>query len=96
MQEFKRAEEVIQPLGGDEALFEDLLIDLAGLEVQGWIESMIDFLAFDPRKDQMLPPNCIQVWRSFDPMKQEMTFLRLLGAVKALMEPPEESSVYVS
>ncbi len=83
----------------EEKQIQQLHKDLSTFEVNGWISSLIDYCAFDPRafeSDAAMPPDTIEVWRSLTEYQREMAFCFLLGAVKALIQPPQETGDYSS
>lgn len=83
----------------EEKQIDQLMTDLSTFEVNGWIGTLIDFMAFDPRAygdDASLPEDTVDVWRKLTDYQQEMAFMYLLGAVKGLIQPPQENGDYAS
>lgn len=82
----------------EEKIFDEIERDLTTVEVNDWIGSLIDYMAFDPRayQSKALPPDTIESWRRLSEWQREMAFLYLLGSVRSLIQPPQENGDYSS
>jgi hypothetical protein len=74
----------------EEVLIDQLMDDVDTFEVNGWVEWIIDYLAFDPRSATELPPNIMETWRSLTHTQQAKAFMFAVGAIRALIHAPQE------
>ncbi len=69
------------------------MTDISNFEVQQWLRSVIDQIAYDiyeaTDEQPSLPPMTLETWRSIGSFKQELGFCFLLGAIRRLMMPPD-------
>lgn len=76
----------------EDRMVDQLMRDIGHFEVQQWIMSVIEQIAVvnvEGIDGPVLPPDTLEVWRTITPFKQELAFCFLLGAIHALMRPPD-------